>query len=552
MLDRRTFIAGMGATLAVSAALRAGTVHLDVAYVNGQVWVSAGVPLASAIGTVNNHIAAVGGSAVKAMIGPKTQVIDLEGAFVTPGIIEPHVHLFMAAEALVSINLRSAGTPADFAAILGDYAAKVQPGKWIEGGSWDEQLWGGQLPTRHWIDDVTPNNPVAVARLDLHMLLLNSLALKLAGIDRNTPDPEGGIIVRDEQGEPTGILKDKAKDLVQRVIPSMTEAEKEARLRVCTQHALSLGVTQIHTKALDWVSHDALRSLRAKGETDVRFKSFVPLADWQRLQSLIAEEGRGDDWVRWGGLKGLADGSLGSGTALFYDEYTDEPGNKGISFVPLADLREQIIAADGAGLHLAVHAIGDRANDEVLGMFAEAIQKNGPRDRRFIIEHAQHIRPQSFSRFADLGVIASMQPYHAIDDGRWAEKRIGEKRLHGTYAFNSLLKAGVQVGFGSDWPVAPLDPRLGIQAAVLRQTLDGANPEGWLPYEKVSAETALKAYTETNAYVGYQENKLGRLIPGYLADFVIWGGNLLTHAPEKLHEVPVLKTVVDGKVRFVG
>ncbi|MFC3051923.1 amidohydrolase [Kordiimonas pumila] len=551
MIDRRQLLMAGAATFMLPYALRAGGVRLDAAYVNGSVWTGVrGAPLASAFGTVGNRIAAVGKDQVAASTGPMTRVVDLGGAFVTPGIIDNHTHFLMGSQALSRVNLRQASTPAEFSRIIAEAAQEVGSGKWVEGGNWDEQLWGGELPHKDWIDAVTPNTPVAVARLDLHMWFLNSLALKLAGIDRNTPDPDGGVIIRDANGEPTGIVKDKAKDLVQRVIPEPSEAEIEATFRKGIEHGLSLGVTQVHIKALDWTSQNALRRMRAKGETDMRFSSFVPLQDWAKLDAIVREEGRGDDWVRWGGLKGLVDGSLGSGTALFKEPYSDMPENKGITFVDPADLREWVLAADKHNLHIAVHAIGDRANDMILDIYAEAEAVNGARDRRFLIEHAQHISPASIPRFAELGVVASVQPYHAVDDGRWAVKKIGKERLHGTYAFGSLLDAGVKVSFGSDWPVAPLDPRTGLQAAVLRQTIDGANPEGWLPDEKISIEAALEAYTVTNAYAGFQEDRFGMLAPGYVADFVVFADNLLTMDPAHLTEVEILRTIVDGTERY--
>lgn len=533
------------------ACLRSGEQSLDVAYINGTIWTGVkGAPLAGAFGTVGHRIGAVGKEQVAAATGPRTRIVDLQGTFVTPGIIDNHTHFLMASQAMGQINLRQAVTPDEFVRMVGEAAQKMNAGEWMQGGNWDEQLWGGKLPTREWIDAVTPDTPVAVARLDLHMLLVNSLALKLAGIDKNTPDPHGGVIIRDEKGEPTGILKDKAKDLVSRVIPAASDEQIDQTFRKGIEHGLALGVTQVHIKALDWISQDALRRLRAKGETDMRFSSFVPLQDWERLDRLVREEGRGDDWVRWGGVKGLVDGSLGSGTALFYEPYFDMPDNKGIPYVDPADLRQWVMDADRHNLHVAVHAIGDRANGMLLDFYAEAIAANGPRDRRFIIEHAQHLSLADIPRFAELGVIASMQPYHAIDDGRWAVKKIGEKRLHGTYAFQSLLKTGAKLSFGSDWPVAPLDPRAGLQAAVLRQTIDGANPDGWLPEEKISVEAALEAYTVTNAYAGFQEDRFGKLVPGYIADFVVFEDNLLTIDPARLKDVKITRTMVNGVRRY--
>lgn len=556
MLNRRQFLLSSAGMLTLAGCVKSGLSintgeTLEKAYINGQIWTGiSAAPLVTALGVTGNKISHVGQESVAAATTPKTQIIDLQGAFVTPGMIDNHSHFLLGSNSLTDLNLRQAKTPQEFTQLIAQKAKSLKQGKWILGGNWDEQLWGGALPIHQWIDSVTPNHPVAVARLDLHSLFLNGLALKLAGIDKHTPEPAGGVIVRDANGEPTGILKDNARDLVLSIIPELGMEDKMASYRAGIAHGLSCGVTQMHVKAITWEDHEILLALRALGETDMRFSSFVPIQDWQRLTQLIDEQGHGDDWLRWGGVKGVFDGSLGAGTAWFKQPYTDEPNNRGAAFQNTADLRQWIMDADRHNLHVAVHAIGDYANEQLLQIYADTLAKNGPRDRRFLIEHAQHLNPQHYQRFSELGVIASVQPYHAIDDGRWAVKRIGEQRLQGTYAFNSLLKAGVKVSFGSDWPVAPLDPRLGIQAAVLRQTIDGANPKGWMPDEKISVVQALTAYTTTNAYAGFQENRLGMLAPGYLADFVVYEDNLLTVDSAHLHQVKIRSTVVNGEARY--
>jgi predicted amidohydrolase YtcJ len=378
---------------------------------------------------------------------------------------------------------------------------------------------------------VTPDTPVAVPRTDLHLYLLNKVAMKLAGITRDTPDPPGGVIVRDANGEPTGVVKDNAKTLVERVIPPMTDAETDAIMRQGIAHGLSKGVAQIHNPELDWRTYDSLRRLRAKGETDMRFYAFVPLPDWEKMAAIVAKEGKGDDWVRWGGLKALADGSLGSRTAVFHDHYDDAPDQTGVRVTTLANLREWITAADARGLHITTHAIGDQANDDVLDIYRDVEKTNGVKDRRFRIEHAQHLSATAVPRFAQQKVIASVQPYHAIDDGRWAIKRIGAERLKGTYAFESLMDAGATVTFGSDWPVAPLDPLTGVYGAVTRRTIDGANPDGWLPEQKVSVEQALTAYTLNNAFAGFMDDRTGKIAPGYYADLTVMDADLITIDP---------------------
>ncbi len=552
-ISRRNLLAGGAGGVALALLSASGWAKgqaLDTAYVNAMVWTGQGAPALSAIGIAGGRIAALGSAAVKAHVTKATRVVDLAGAFVMPGFIDCHTHFLIGSDLLTQPNLREAKSPQEFARIVAEAARSLKPGQWVQGGSWDAELWGGELPDRSWMDLVTPGTPVAVQRLDLHMLALNSAALKAAGIDRNTPDVPGGVIVRDKDGNPTGILKDAAMDLAKRAIPAPTDADREASVRKGIAHGLSKGVTQVHTTELDWMTHDALRRLRAKGETDIRFYSFLPLQDWAKVKALVDAEGRGDDWLRWGGLKLQYDGSLGSRTAMFYQPYDDAPGNSGMPLHKLADVQQWTNDADAAGFQITIHAIGDRANDEALDIFAAAAAKNGPRDRRFRIEHAQHLSPAAIPRFAQQQVIASMQPYHAIDDGRWAIQRVGAERLKGTYAFKSLLDAGAKVAFGSDWPVAPLDPLTGVAAAVLRQTIDGANPGGWLPEQKLTMAQALHAYTATNAFAGFQDDRLGRIAPGMLADFVVIDANLFAIDPTRVGATKILKTIVNGTERF--
>lgn len=555
MFDRRRFL-GSGAALlgAVAFARRAFATNapLDVALVGGSVWTGTLGARSDAIGIAGDRIVAVGADAVRARISRSTRVVDLKGAFALPAFIDNHTHFLMGSNGLTRPDLLSVKDRAEFVARIAA-AVKAEPDQWLLGGSWDEQRLGGQLPTRDWIDAVSPNTPIAVPRTDLHSYLCNSVALKLAGITRDTPDPEGGVILRDAKGEPTGVVKDNAKALINRVIPPQTHAQVEASLRSGIAHGLKHGFAQVHVPdPFDWDCFDGLRRLRAKSETDMRFYNFVPLRDWEKVAELVKSEGRGDDWLRWGGVKALVDGSLGARTALFHDPYTDDPHTRGVRVMPLAELREKVIAADRAGLHVTVHAIGDEANDDILDLYAETERLNGKRDRRFRVEHAQHMAPATIPRFAKQKVIASVQPYHAVDDGRWAVKRIGEKRLNGTYAFGSLMRSGAAVTFGSDWPVAPLSAMEGIYAAVMRETIDGANPQGWLSDQKVTVEQSLHAYTAANAYAGFQEDRLGRIAPGFLADITVLDADPTAIDPEKLPRVEVLRTFVGGRERFTA
>ncbi len=527
----------------------------DVIYTNARIWTGdPAQPWAEALAVAEGVLLDVGPAArVEALRQEQTRVVDLGGRFVAPGFIDNHAHFLSGGFQLASVDLRDADTPEEFARRLGAFAASVPEGRWITGGDWDHERWGGALPRREWIDSLTAAHPVFVSRLDGHMALANSKALALAGLTRETPDPDGGAIVRDsETGELTGVLKDEAMSLVGRVMPDPSEEELDEALARATAHALSLGVTQVHDVGSlgGWIDLETYRRAQAEGRLGLRIYAFVPLATWPRLDAYVRENGLGDDWLRWGGLKGFVDGSLGSTTAWFYEPYTDAPETTGLIITDTTALRRDILQADAHGLHLAIHAIGDRANDWLLDTFAEATAQNGPRDRRARIEHAQHLAPTAVARFARQGVIPSMQPYHAIDDGRWAEKRIGPERIQTTYAFRALLDAEAPLTFGSDWTVAPISPLEGIYAAVTRRTLDGANPDGWVPQEKITVEEALRAYTAANAFAGFQEERLGTLEAGKWADFVVLSGNLFEIDPVEIKAVRVLRTVVGGQEQY--
>ncbi len=527
-------------------------VPADLILVGGAVWT--GVPgedMAEGVALKGGFIQAVGTEGeVRALVGPQTEVVELEGRMALPGFIDSHTHFIPGGFQLSSVDLRDAATPDEFARRIGAFAETLPPGSWITGGDWDHEMWGGELPRRDWIDEVTPEHPVLVSRLDGHMALANSLALELAGVTWATEVPFGGeMVLEPGTGEPTGILKDEAMGLVSRVIPPFTEEELDRALDAAIDHALSLGVTQTHHMGT-WTDLETFRRARADGRLRMKIMASVPMATWERLREFIGENGRGDDRLWWGGVKGFVDGSLGSTTAWFYDPYTDDPSTAGLLTTDTASLRKWVVASDAAGLQPVVHAIGDRANDWLLDVYAEAMEANGPRARRFRIEHAQHLSPEAFGRIAEMGVVTAMQPYHAIDDGRWAEKRIGPERIRTTYAFRSLLDAGARLAFGSDWTVAPMDVRMGLYAALTRRTLDGANPEGWVPEEKITLEEALAAYTRGAAYAGFSEDRTGTLEPGKYADLVVLSGNLFQMDPVDIPDVLVEMTLVEGRVEY--
>jgi len=510
-------------------------------------------PWAGGVAMRGDTILAVGDSAdVARYVGEGTQVITAAGGMVVPGFMDAHTHFMDGGFQLANVDLRTANTPAEFTARIAAFAAERKPGEWILGGDWDHERWPGTpLPTRAWIDSVTPNNPVFVNRLDGHMAVANSAALRAAGITKATKNIPGGEIVRDPRtGEPTGVLKDNAMIPVYAALPAPTAAQLDAALSRALAFAGSKGVTAVNFMSAPTAWLGAYQRARAAGTLTVRTKMFFPLDQWRWVADTVAVVGAGDDWLRIDGVKGYMDGSLGSTTALLFKPYLDAPNTSGLETTPLDSLRRWIQSADSARLQVAVHAIGDRANALLLDLYDSVGVANGARDRRFRDEHAQHLRPEDITRIAKMNVIPSMQPYHVIDDGRWAAKRIDSTLLQTTYAFRDLIDQGAHLGFGSDWTVAPLDPLLGIYAAVTRRTLDDKNPGGWFPKQKVTVEEALRAYTSENAYGVFAEGRRGVLKPGARADLVLLDRDITTIDPVTIPNTTVLATVAGGRIVY--
>ena len=528
----------------------------DLVLTNGKVWTgNSAQPNAEAVACIGPRIVAVGSSTdIRKWVGPHTEVIDLSGRLLTPGFNDAHIHLYAGGQHLASVQLRDARTESEFRERIAAFAAKLPKGRWILGGDWDHENWSpARLPTRELIDSVTRNHPVFINRLDGHMSLANTIALHMAGITRDTLDPPGGTIVRDKDGEPTGGLKDAAMAAVERVIPPPTQDEIADAIRAAMRYAAENGVTSVQDMSASPEILRVYQKLLRNGELKVRVSGHQPLASWQRLAAIGVTAAFGGPYLHIGGLKGFADGSLGSTTALFFEPYVDAPNTSGLAsdeMIPESKMRKHILDAYRAGLQIAVHAIGDKANHIILDMFEEVLKQDGPRDRRLRIEHAQHLRKDDIPRFAQLHVIASMQPYHAIDDGRWAEKRIGPERAKETYAFRSLLDAGAVLAFGSDWHVAPMEPLMGIYGAVTRRTLDGKHPNGWVPEQKITAAEALRAYTWGSAFASFDEKNKGTIEPGKLADFAVLSRDILAIDPVEIAGTRVTLTVFDGKVVF--
>jgi len=536
-------------------ACRGGTMA-DKILIRGKIWTgNPGQPWAEAVAFRAGRILAVGTDReIKKTAESETEVIDLGGRLALPGFIDSHVHFLNGGFSLMSIQLRDAVSRREFVSRIAAKAKTLAKGEWILNGDWDHtQFSPPELPRREWIDAITPDNPVCINRLDGHMILANSLALKIGGVTRNTPVPPGGEIVKDPAtGEPTGILKDAAMDFVYSKIPPPTIDQNLKVAGAAMKCAAELGVTSVHDMS-DRSSFEVYEELLKNGRLTVRLHVYVPVTEVEAMSELKLKSPFGNEDLKLAGLKGFADGSLGSATAYFFEPYTDDPMAIGLlhgQMFPEGIMEKRVLMADRAGLQVAIHAIGDRANAVILDIYEKASGRNGPRDRRFRIEHAQHLRTSDIGRFSRLGVIASMQPYHAIDDGRWAETKIGPDRARTTYAFKSLLEKGAVLAFGSDWPVAPLDPIQGIYAAVTRRTIDDKNPNGWVSEQKISLEEALKGYTVAGAFAEFAEKTKGTLEPGKLADLVVLDKNLFDIPPDKIRMAKVEMTILGGRIIY--
>ena len=512
-------------------------------------------PKAEAVAVIGDRIVAVGSKAeIDSWRGPGTKVIDALGKLVLPGFNDAHVHFIQGGAQLDQVDLTNASTPQEFAKRIAAQLSKTPKGAWVVGGRWDETKWPDpQLPTKGFVDPISGDTPVFVERYDGHEALANSAAMKLAGVNAKTADVPGGVIMRDASGNPTGIFKDAAQELIYRAIPPISYEQRLRIARRAAEHAASLGVTSVHHMNPEFADVAAYSELAEKGELTTRIYAAPMETDWKKQADVGIRHAWGSSFLRLGAVKGYADGSLGSRTAYMFEPFADDPGNRGLlsdEMHPPSALRDRLMQADAAGLQLRVHAIGDRAISMMLDIFADIEKEHGYRDQRFSIEHAQHMAQKDFDRFAKLHVIASMQPYHAIDDGRWAEKRLGHERARYSYAWRSFLDHGVTLAFGTDWPVAPLDPMLGLYAAVTRATLDGKNAGGWIPEEKITLAEAVDAYTMGSAFAEFQEREKGSITPGKLADLVILSDNIFQLKPEAIRNVKVQTTIIGGEVVY--
>ena len=526
----------------------------DLLIIKAKIWtVDKSLPVAEAVAVIGDRIVAVGSSTdIEAWRGAHTQVIDAGGKLLLPGFNDAHVHFVSGGMQLENVQLNDATTSQEFARRIGERAKITQKGEWILGGNWDETKWSpADMPTKELIDAITPETPVFVSRYDGHMGLANSVALRLAGITAKTPDPPGGAIIRDAQGNPTGALKDAATDFVEKVIPELSHDQRVKAVKRSLAYAASVGVTSVQHMEAAYADIAVYDELLQRGELTTRIYAAPLITHVDDQVKIGIRHAFGGPYLRIGALKAYADGSLGSGTAYFYEPFLNQGNNRGLlsdEMHPISLMRDRYMAADAAGLQICTHAIGDEGISTILDLYTDVVKTHGEADRRFRIEHAQHMAAKDFDRFAQLHVIASVQPYHAIDDGRFAESHIGHDRATRTYAFRTFLNHGVRLAFGTDWEVAPLDPLLSVYAAVTRATLDGKNPNGWFPDQKLSVAETIEAYTMGSAYAEFQEKEKGSITPGKLADMVMLSDDIFAIAPEKIRNVKVLKTYVGGKM----
>ena len=531
-------------------------VAADLVITGAKIWTGdAKRPVAQAVAARQGRIVGLGSEAeVNPLIGPKTEVIEGQGRRVIPGLTDAHTHVISAGLLMRQLNLREAADREDFVRRVADQAQQLGPGQWILGGRWTVESWADPTaPSKEWVDPVTPHNPVFLSRMDGHMALANTAALKLAGITgQGPPDPEGGKIDRDPHtGQPTGLLRDDAMELVSSHIPEPDEAELDAALQRAMAEANRWGITMVHDMS-EWRHIEAFARAARRGQLSLRIYCFYYTESWAERISRIKSLGPDNDLLRVGGFKGFMDGSLGSRTAYMAAPFSDNPPEqkdwRGL-LVAMADppkeMADRCLVADRAGLQTAIHAIGDQANHLVLDIYQSVREAHGRRDRRQRVEHAQHLLPEDIGRFAELGIIASMQPYHKADDGRYAEQALGRQRLKSSYAFGSLLESGATVCFGSDWPVVTNNPFVGMATAVTGRTTDG---KIWIPSQNITIEQALGCYTMGAAQACFMEDRLGSIELGKWADLVILDGDLLTIPPEEIGQVRPAVTILGGRV----
>lgn len=559
----------------------------DLVLVGGKVWTGEKAqPWAQAVAVRDGRIVAVGSveQINRYSRFGRTKVLDVAGKVVVPGFIDNHTHFASAGRLLLGLNLLDVNEPEEFRKRVGEGAARLPAGAWLVGGDWGAYAqWGMNstgtsatetqraqskefLPTKELIDGVTGDHPALINRFDGQLFLANSLALRAAGITTQTANPEGGEIVRGADGEPNGLLRGTAAQLVRKAITPASYEQRKAEAQRALAELAQFGVTTIHDNTGTFEQLELYRDLQRSGELTTRIWARMPLSDWEKVRDYIREKnvpavkgGWGDDMIRLGGLKAWVDGIMGNSTALFWEPYSNNPQSYGrlrpVMF-PEGNLHRLMVGADKAGFTVTVHAIGDYANHLLLDTYERVFAANGARDRRFRVVHAQVLDRQDLPRLAKLGLVAEVQPYHTIDDMRWMEERIGS-RAKGAYLFNSLAKSGAKMSFGSDWPGTnasyyTTNPLWGMYAAVARQTLKGEPVAGWFPAERIPLEDALRYYTVNNAWITFEEDSKGSIKVGKLADLVVLDRDIFTRPTRELVETKVLYTIMDGRIVYQG
>jgi predicted amidohydrolase YtcJ len=540
----------------------------DLVLTNGRIYTGlAAQSWASAVAIRGESIIAIAGAdsdaEVKSWVGPKTHVIDLHGQFAMPGFNDAHVHLAAGAYAELEVDLRGTTSIGEVQQRVRARLKEFGPGEWIIAPGWDHTLWPTKkFPNRQDLDAISTDHPIFSERVDGHVAVVNSRALKIAGITRETPDPPGGHIERDPTtGEPTGMLEeDSAMNLVYERVPPYSKAQRQRSLALVMDEASEYGLTSVQDNSVmsqddgdnfGWENFLVLQQLRHDGKQKVRITEWLPFSlPIARLEEMRRAGGTTDPWLKTGALKALIDGSLGSRTAALLAPYSDDPATSGILRLDPTALMQMAVERDRARFQIALHAIGDRANKIALDAFAASEKANSPRERRDRVEHAQVVAPGDFARFASLGVIASMQPSHLLDDERWATDRLGSERVKGAYAWYTMEKDGVRLAFGTDYPVESINPLRGIYACVTRELPGGGPTGGWQAQEKLPMDDCLRAYTAGSAYAEFEEKRKGMIAPGMLSDIVVFPVDIMRIPPRDLLTTHVAMTIAGGRVVF--
>lgn len=551
MYRKSIVIAVIAAVLCSPFSLFAQTkTKISMLLVNGKVFVADEKhSMAEAVAIDGERILAVGKTSELTSKYEAATTIDLRGKLVTPGFNDAHVHFFAGALSLLTVDLFNSKSAEEAAARVAAKVKEVKPGEWIIGRGWDHTLWGNKFPNKSLLDKVAPKNPVLLERVDGHVGWANSAALKLAGIDRNTKDPEGGIIERGADGEATGILKETASDFVQSKVPPPTDEQKAKAMELALDMAKKYGITSVQDNS-GYQTTKLYRALLKEDKLTVRVSEWLDFED--SLENLKAQRAEFNSFkddpnrLRLGAVKGYVDGTLGSKTAAMLAPFSDDAGNSGIPRRSQEDLTAKVVALDKEKFQVTLHAIGDRANRMALNAYEAA--KNPSRRHR--VEHAQVVSPSDFKRFSDLGVIASMQPTHAISDKRWAESRLGEYRVLGAYAWHFMQSYDVHVPFGTDFPVESINPYQTLYAAVSRQDTEGDPSGGWQPQERLSMAAAIRCHTYESAFAEFMENEKGTIEAGKLADLVVHSQDLLTIPHAEVLKTEPLYTIFNGRVVY--